>query len=419
MAGDVALDFTGDRAYVTLNRPDKHNALTLETLRALVRTAKAIDRRPAVRAVILSGRGPSFCSGLDITGTAKDPVGIVRSFVPPPWRRTNVFQEACWAWRRLPVPVIAAIHGRCYGGGLQLALAADFRIGTPDGEYAVLEGKWGLIPDMSGSVTLSRLIGIDQARRLTMTAEVISGFRAQEIGLITQITGDPLGAAADLADLIAARSPDSVAGAKRLFDATWSAPPSRSSVDGVEHLLDVLVLATGHDLFCEANSYRDGSILGRDGFDLAKFWKAEGMQAYAAVAVPRVPNRWILVGPYSWSGTGWHDLVELGATHAVRAISIARERGAATMEVRQEVHDAYHRKVHKQGEALRYYFGVQNAKVSTYYRNSQGDMPYIRPGSVFAARRHAESFEPSDYRYELAGAPALGDHESAAVSAGG
>ena len=92
-----------------------------------------------------------------------------RAFVPRPWRGTNTFQEACWAWRRLPVPVIAAVHGHCYGGGLQIALAADFRFATPDSEWSVLEGRWGIIPDMTGIQSLAELVGIDTAKRLTMT----------------------------------------------------------------------------------------------------------------------------------------------------------------------------------------------------------------------------------------------------------
>ena len=111
--------------------------------------------------MIISGEGASFCAGLDFGSVMKKPAGIVGAFLPRPWRGTNVFQEACWAWRRLPVPVIAAVHGHCYGGGLQIALAADFRIATPDSEWSVLEGRWGIIPDMTGVRTLAELVGID------------------------------------------------------------------------------------------------------------------------------------------------------------------------------------------------------------------------------------------------------------------
>ena len=111
--------------------------------------------------------------------------------MPSPFRGTNKFQEACWAWRRLPVPVIAAVDGHCYGGGLQLALAADFRFATPESEWSVLEARWGLIPDMSGIQALKELVGIDTAKRLTMTAQMLSGKEARDLGLVTELAADP------------------------------------------------------------------------------------------------------------------------------------------------------------------------------------------------------------------------------------
>ncbi|KIA66339.1 crotonase/enoyl-CoA hydratase family protein [Nocardia vulneris] len=228
MGTHIALRFDGDRAYVSLDRPDKHNGLTIDMLRELIDTAHTIAGRDDVRAVILSGNGPSFSSGLDIAKAAGDPLSIVRAFVPLPWRGTNVFQEACWAWRRLRVPVIAAVHGRCYGGGLQLALAADFRFATPDSEFSVMEAKHGLVPDMTGAATLSRLIGVDQALLLTMTADTVDAAYAERIGLVTEVTADPVAAAEKLADRIATRSPHAVAGAKRLFDKAWHASTRRT-----------------------------------------------------------------------------------------------------------------------------------------------------------------------------------------------
>ncbi|WP_280257502.1 enoyl-CoA hydratase-related protein [Nocardia wallacei] len=157
-----------------------------------------------------------------------DPLTIVRNFVPIPWLGTNTFQEACWTWRRLPQPVIAAVHGHCFGGGLQLALAADIRFATPDADFAVMEAGHGLIPDMTGAATLSRLIGIDKALLLTMTADPVDAAYAERIGLITEVTADPRAAAEKLADRIAARSPHAVASAKRLFDRSWHAGVRRT-----------------------------------------------------------------------------------------------------------------------------------------------------------------------------------------------
>ncbi|PXX65367.1 enoyl-CoA hydratase/carnithine racemase [Nocardia tenerifensis] len=228
MGTNIALRFDGDRAYVTLDRPDKHNGLTLEMLGDLIDAARTIAGRDDVRAVILSGNGPSFSSGLDIAKATGDPLGIVRGFLPLPWRGTNTFQEACWAWRRLRVPVIAAVHGRCYGGGLQLALAADFRFVTPDAEFSVMEVKHGLVPDMTGAATLSRLIGVDKALLLAMTADTVDAAYAERIGLVTEVSADPVAAAEKLADRIAARPPHAVAGAKRLFDRAWEASTRRT-----------------------------------------------------------------------------------------------------------------------------------------------------------------------------------------------
>src|SRR3954470_4655743 len=212
-------------AHVRLSRPEKLNALTLQTLEELVATARVLRRDRTLRAVILSGEGASFCAGLDFGAVLKRPAAIVEAFLPRPWRGTNTFQEACWAWRRLPVPVIAAVHGHCYGGGVQIALAADFRVATPDSQWSVLEARWGLIPDMTGIRSLAELVGIDTAKRLTMTATMLTGKEAAALGLVTELAADPVAAAFDLAREIAERSPDSVAAPKRLFNRTWTASP--------------------------------------------------------------------------------------------------------------------------------------------------------------------------------------------------
>ncbi|HNM96932.1 MAG TPA: crotonase/enoyl-CoA hydratase family protein [Marmoricola sp.] len=214
-------------AHVRLARPDKLNALTLDTLDQLIETARELRKDRSLRAVVLSGDGDSFCAGLDFGTVMQNPRRIATSFVPNPWRGTNRFQEACWAWRRLPVPVIAAVHGHCLGGGLQIALGADFRIATPDSTWSVLEGKWGIIPDMSGVASLAEVIGMDQAKLLTMTARMISGKEARDLGLVTDLAPDPIAASYELAAELATKSPDALAAAKRLFNDTWQASPRR------------------------------------------------------------------------------------------------------------------------------------------------------------------------------------------------
>ncbi|MDT9593330.1 crotonase/enoyl-CoA hydratase family protein [Nocardioides zeae] len=215
-------------AHVRLDRPSKLNALTLETLDDLIRTARWLRTDRTLRAVIISGEGDAFCAGLDFATVLRKPGNVARAFVPSPLRGTNTFQEACWAWRRVPVPVIAAVHGHCYGGGLQIALAADFRIATPDSKWSVLEGRWGLIPDMSGVRSLSELVGLDVAKKLTMTAEIVSGKEARDLGLVTDLDADPVAAAEALAASLTSRSPDAVAAAKRLFDGARTSSARRT-----------------------------------------------------------------------------------------------------------------------------------------------------------------------------------------------
>lgn len=215
-------------ARVELARPDKLNGLTLDMLDGLVQTARRLRSDRTVRGIVITGQGASFCAGLDFGTVMKNPAGVARSFIPRPWLGTNTFQEACWAWRRIPVPVVAAVRGHCYGGGVQIALGADFRMTTPDAQWSVLEAKWGLIPDMSGVQALSQQVGLDVAKRLTMTGEVIDGLEAVRLGLATEATDDPVRAAYDLLGRIATRSPDSVAATKRIFERTWTSGARRT-----------------------------------------------------------------------------------------------------------------------------------------------------------------------------------------------
>ena len=222
---NIQVTIDNDVAYVTLHRPDKLNALTLPMLSEMIRQAKRIEKNKQVRAVIITGANGNFSSGLDFGQAFKKPSAIATNFLPRPWRGTNNFQEGPWCWRRLSVPVIAAVPGYCFGGGLQIAMAADYRITTPDSSWSVLEAKWGLIPDMSGVQALKQVLGADMAKRLAMTAEVIDGARAVELGLASELADDPVAAAEQLAQLLMDRSPDAVAHAKRLIDETWTSGP--------------------------------------------------------------------------------------------------------------------------------------------------------------------------------------------------
>lgn len=241
--GHISVRTDGPIARVSLNRPDKLNALTLEMLDGLANAAHTLRDDRGVRVVHLDGAGESFCAGLDFATVLADRAGIARAFVPRPWRGTNTFQEACQGFRRIPVPVIAAVHGNCLGGGLQIALGADFRFTTPDARWSVLEGKWGLIPDMSGIRTLADQIGMAEAKRLTMTAEIIDGTEAARLGLAT-VTQDPAGAAEELSATLLTRSPDALAAAKRLFESSWNAGPRTTFAR--ERREQLLLLLTGN-----------------------------------------------------------------------------------------------------------------------------------------------------------------------------
>lgn len=215
------LEIAGNVAEVILNRPDRMNAITKELLEALDAIAGRIAADASVRAVVLRGEGRSFCAGLDTANFAKMVKTGLGSLGADVMERShgpaNLFQHAGMMWRSCPVPVIAAIHGHCLGGGLQLALGADMRIAAPDAKLSVMEMKWGLVPDMSGLVTLRHLVRGDVLRRLVYTAEVVDGEAAARLGLATETAADPLARAREIAAGIAQRSPSAIRAAKRLM----------------------------------------------------------------------------------------------------------------------------------------------------------------------------------------------------------
>lgn len=244
MTDRVRLEIRDDVAYVTLDRADKRNALDWDLLVGLVDAAERIGRDASLRAVVLRGEGKAFCSGLDFPSFTKTPVRLARAFAKPRPGASNLFQEAALCFRRLPVPVIAVLHGSCFGGGLQIALGADFRFATPDCELSIMEAKWGLVPDMSGTITLRELLPMDVAMKLTMTGEVFDARRAKELGLVTEVVDDPLAAAEALVATIRTRSPDSVAATKALFHRTWLS--SEDDALAAETLIQARLLAGGN-----------------------------------------------------------------------------------------------------------------------------------------------------------------------------
>jgi len=230
MPDRVSIDFDLGIADVRLNRPDKLNALDPAMFKALVEAGESLKERDGLRVVVLSGEGRGFCAGLDFSsfqsmagdGSRADaeasPDPGTSSLMDTGGRITHLAQQVAWVWQELDVPVIAALHGPALGGGLQIALGADIRIVAPDAKLSVLEVRWGLIPDMTGTVTLPRLVGLDVAKDLLFTGRMVSGEEAVAIGLATRVADDPRAAAMDLARDLVTKSPDALRHAKRLLN---------------------------------------------------------------------------------------------------------------------------------------------------------------------------------------------------------
>ncbi|UVH54845.1 crotonase/enoyl-CoA hydratase family protein [Variovorax paradoxus] len=216
-----------------LARADKMNALDPAMFDALIEAGEALRDDRAVRAVVISGRGKAFCAGLDMAsfermqqqGAGSGVLGegaagadlVVRTH-----GISNAAQQVAMVWREVPVPVIAAVHGVAFGGGLQVALGADIRIVAPDTKLSVMEIKWGLVPDMAGMVLMRELARSDVVRELTFTGRIFSGEEALRIGFATRVATDPLAEALQMAHEIAGKSPDAIRAGKRLLNASAS-----------------------------------------------------------------------------------------------------------------------------------------------------------------------------------------------------
>lgn len=234
MSDRVSLVIADGIADVRLNRPDKLNALDQAMFQAIVETGEALKTTPGVRVVVLSGEGRGFCAGLDFgsfqamagDGSARAAAGgrALSAIGETDGRLTHLGQQAAWVWQELEVPVIAAIHGAALGGGLQIALGADLRVVAPDARLSVLEARWGLIPDMTGTAMLRMLVGLEVAKDLTFTGRMVSGEEAIRLGLATRLADDPRSAAMELAAELVGKSPDALREGKRLLNLSGTRP---------------------------------------------------------------------------------------------------------------------------------------------------------------------------------------------------
>jgi enoyl-CoA hydratase/carnithine racemase len=217
---------------VRLTRADKRNALDGAMFLAIAAAGERLKNDSSVRAVVVSGDGPSFCAGLDFGsfqamgsggaggngagGNAAQNGADIGAMAEG--RITHLAQQIAWVWQEVPVPVIAALAGHALGGGMQLALGADIRIAHPDTKLSMREVHWGLIPDMTGTLMLSRLVRDDVMKDLVFTGRILPASEGAALGLVTRLSNDPVADALAAAREIAGRSPDAVRGAKRLIN---------------------------------------------------------------------------------------------------------------------------------------------------------------------------------------------------------
>ena len=224
IAARVSVTMHEGIAHVRLTRPDKRNALDDAMFQAIAQAGEQVKHDTSVRAVVLSGDGASFCAGLDFggfqamgSGSTGDGSATAAGSMKD-GRITHLAQQICWVWQEVPVPVIAALQGHALGGGMQLALGADMRFAHPDTKMSMREVHWGLIPDMTGTLRLSRLVRDDVMKDLVFTGRIFPASEGATLGVVTRLSNDPVADAMVAAAEIAGRSPSAVRGAKQLIN---------------------------------------------------------------------------------------------------------------------------------------------------------------------------------------------------------
>jgi enoyl-CoA hydratase/carnithine racemase len=214
---DLQIEFSPPAAWVTLNRPEKHNAVTAQMWSALPAVARQIETMPSIRAVLLRGAGTAaFSAGADIAE--------MRANLAHPERMREMqaaVQVAMDAWARVPIPTIAVIRGACTGGGCGLTLTCDLRIATPDSFFSVPPARLGLVYSLADSRRLVDLVGPSRAKDILFTARRVDASEALAIGLVNEIVpAERLEARAlELVATIAANAGHSVRSAKTIVNA--------------------------------------------------------------------------------------------------------------------------------------------------------------------------------------------------------
>jgi enoyl-CoA hydratase/carnithine racemase len=234
MTERVTVELQDGVADVRLNRPDKMNALDPAMFAGIEGTLAELRDMPGLRAVVLSGEGRAFSAGLDMQSMASGGASAGTDLRDRTHGPANLFQHVAWGWRELPVPVIAAVHGIAFGGGFQIMSGADIRIVRPDARLSIMELKWGLVPDMAGIALWRTLVRDDLLRELTYTAREFSGEEALAYGFATRLAEDPHAEAMALARSIAAKNPDAIRAAKRLYAVAAGDPAPALMAESVE-----------------------------------------------------------------------------------------------------------------------------------------------------------------------------------------
>ena len=207
-------------ALVTLNRPEKHNALSLDLLRLLETTVRELGDDAAVRAVVVTGTDRVFSTVMDL-----DDMAAVKA-VADTQRVLGVFRDTNAAIERCPKPVIAAIAGWCLTGGLELALACDIRVAAESARFGITSARIGSVAGAGGTQRLPRLVGAGRAKELLFSAEPIDAAEALRIGLVNRVVanGQEVEAALGMARLFARRGPLSLWYAKTAVNVGLTMP---------------------------------------------------------------------------------------------------------------------------------------------------------------------------------------------------
>ena len=215
----ILVERQGPIAVVKLNRPDKYNAMSIEMFDSLINASEELATDSTVRAIVMTGEGKVFCSGMDVANFNPDSPITVNPLGERTHGICNKWQKAIWTWRENPVPVIAAVKGLAYGGGLQLMMAADIKYVHPETRFSIMEMKWGIIPDLAGTQLMRHNIREDIYKEYTYTNKIFTAEEAVQHGFATHMSGYPLQAAMELANKIASKNPEAIIKAKTVINA--------------------------------------------------------------------------------------------------------------------------------------------------------------------------------------------------------